>query len=179
MCSAQFNFKHQVIMMGRKQMWYIKQGKYYSLVLLAGIELLPDVDLMMMAFPSCLLLLNADNSLPTFQLLPIVFLIPGPPWHPLAQYSLFSLSLYQLPVVRQEAKFVLVLQYHHVINNICCRCFCISKIDPVVLWNDKQMQLYAVNFIPLISSLYTFQAPHTPIIRSTTFNCIYSHWYKP
>ena len=27
------------------------------------------------------------------------------------------------------------------------------------------MQLYAVNFIPLLSSLYMFQAAHTPIIR--------------
>ena len=47
------------------------------------------------------------------------------------------------------------------------------------LWNNQQMQLYAVNFIPLLSSLYMFRAPHTPIIRSTMFNCIYSHWYKP
>ena len=29
------------------------------------------------------------------------------------------------------------------------------------------MQLYAVNFISLLSSLYTFRAAHTPIIRST------------
>ena len=30
------------------------------------------------------------------------------------------------------------------------------------------MQLYAVNFIPLLNSLYTFRAAHTPVIRSTT-----------
>ena len=30
------------------------------------------------------------------------------------------------------------------------------------------MQLYAVNFIPLLSSHYMFRAAHTPIIRSTT-----------
>ena len=30
------------------------------------------------------------------------------------------------------------------------------------------MQLYAVNFIPLLSSLYMFWAAHTPIIRSMT-----------
>ena len=30
------------------------------------------------------------------------------------------------------------------------------------------MQLDAVNFIPLLSSLYMFRAAHTPIIRSTT-----------
>ena len=30
------------------------------------------------------------------------------------------------------------------------------------------MQLYAMNFIPLISSLYMFRVAHTPIIRSTT-----------
>ena len=30
------------------------------------------------------------------------------------------------------------------------------------------MQLYAVNFIPLLNSLYIFRAAHTPIIRSTT-----------
>jgi len=41
------------------------------------------------------------------------------------------------------------------------------------------MQLYAVNFIPLLGSLYMFREPHTPIIRSTMFNCTYSHWYKP
>jgi len=41
------------------------------------------------------------------------------------------------------------------------------------------MQLYAVNFIPLLGSLYMFQAFYTPIIGSTIFNCICSHWYKP
>ena len=41
--------------------------------------------------------------------------------------------------------------------------------------NNQQMQLYAVKFIPLLSSLYMFRAAHTPIIRSTT---IYSHWYN-
>ena len=46
-----------------------------------------------------------------------------------------------------------------------------------ILRNNQQMQLYAVNFISLHSSLYTFRAAHTPIIRSTKFNCIYSHWY--
>jgi len=40
------------------------------------------------------------------------------------------------------------------------------------------MQLYAVNFIPLLRSLYMFRAAHTSIIRSTKFNCIYSHWYN-
>ena len=40
------------------------------------------------------------------------------------------------------------------------------------------MQLYAVNFIPLLSSLYMFRAAHTPIIRSTKFSCIYIHWSK-
>ena len=40
------------------------------------------------------------------------------------------------------------------------------------------MQLYAVNFIPLLSSLYMFLAAHTPIIRSTKLNCIYSHWHN-
>ena len=37
------------------------------------------------------------------------------------------------------------------------------------------MQLYAVNFIPLLGSLYMFRVFYTPIIRSTIFNCIYSH----
>ena len=47
-----------------------------------------------------------------------------------------------------------------------------------ILSNNQQMQLYAVNFIPLLSSLYMFRAAHTPIIRSTKFNCIYSHCYN-
>ena len=41
------------------------------------------------------------------------------------------------------------------------------------------MQLYAVNFIPLLGPLYMFWVFYTPIIRSTIFNCIYSHWYRP
>ena len=47
------------------------------------------------------------------------------------------------------------------------------------LWNNQQMQLYAVSFIPLLGSLYMFRVFYTPIIRSIIFNCIYSHWYKP
>ena len=41
------------------------------------------------------------------------------------------------------------------------------------------MQLYAVNFTPLLGSLYMFRVFYTPFIRSTIFNCIYSDWYKP
>ena len=47
-----------------------------------------------------------------------------------------------------------------------------------LLYVIQQVQLYVVNFIPLLSSLYMFRAAHTPIIRSTKFNCIYSHWYN-
>ena len=35
--------------------------------------------------------------------------------------------------------------------------------------NNLQMQLYAVNFIPLLGSLYMFRVFYTPIIRSTIF----------
>ena len=52
-------------------------------------------------------------------------------------------------------------------------------VCPNFLWNNQQMQLYAGNFIPLPVTLYMFRVPYTPIIRSTIFNCIYSHWYKP
>ena len=45
--------------------------------------------------------------------------------------------------------------------------------------NNQQMQQYAVNFILLLGSLYMFRVFYTPIIGSTIFNCIYSHWYKP
>jgi hypothetical protein len=31
------------------------------------------------------------------------------------------------------------------------------------------MQLYSVNFIPLLGSLYMFRVSYTPIIRSTLF----------
>ena len=48
-----------------------------------------------------------------------------------------------------------------------------------LLWSNQQMHLYAVNFIPLLGSLYMFRVFYTPIIRSTIYNCIYSHWYKP
>ena len=36
--------------------------------------------------------------------------------------------------------------------------------------NNQPMQLYAVNFIPLLGSLYMFRVFYTPIIRSTTLN---------
>ena len=36
------------------------------------------------------------------------------------------------------------------------------------------MQLYAVNFIPLLGSLYMFPVFYTPIIRSTIFK-LYLH----
>ena len=52
-------------------------------------------------------------------------------------------------------------------------------IRDCILWNNQQMQLYVVNFIPLLGSLYMFRVFYTPIIRSTIFNCIYNHWYKP
>ena len=47
-----------------------------------------------------------------------------------------------------------------------------SNIVLFLLRNNQQMQLYAMNFIPLLSSLYMFRVPHTPTIRSTMFNCI-------
>ena len=40
------------------------------------------------------------------------------------------------------------------------------------------MQLYAVNIITLLGSLYMFRVFYIPIIRSAIFNCIYSHWYS-
>ena len=47
-----------------------------------------------------------------------------------------------------------------------------------IIWNNQQMQLYAVNSIPLLVPLYMFRVFYKPIIRSTIFNCICSHWYK-
>ena len=53
--------------------------------------------------------------------------------------------------------------------------FSTAKQAQYILWNDQQMQLYAVNFIPLLGSLYMFRVFYTPIIRSTIFNCIYRY----
>ena len=41
-----------------------------------------------------------------------------------------------------------------------------------ILRNNQQMQLYAVNFIPLLCSLYMFRVLYTPIIRSTIFETV-------
>ena len=68
---------------------------------------------------------------------------------------------------------VIIINYHHFTT------FPYTNIILFILWNNQQMQLYAVNFIPLLGSLYMFWVFYTPIIRSTIFNCIYSHWYKP
>ena len=65
---------------------------------------------------------------------------------------------------------------YFVYNEICITVF--SKPIWNSIRNNQQMPLYTVNFIPLLSSLYMFRAAHTPIIRSTKFNCIYSHWYN-
>ena len=53
------------------------------------------------------------------------------------------------------------------------------RASSYILWNNQQMQLYAVNFIPLLGSLYMFRVFYAPIIKTTIYNCIYSHWYKP
>jgi len=45
--------------------------------------------------------------------------------------------------------------------------FIYCSVHHNILWNNQQMQLYAVNFIPLLSSHYMFRARHTPIIRIT------------
>ena len=85
--------------------------------------------------------------------------------HMQLSYDITLISTKRIKKNRYFARYVLFYIYCSVHHNI--------------LWNNKQMQLYAVNFIPLLSSLCMFRAPHTPIIRSTMFNCIYSHWYKP
>jgi len=66
----------------------------------------------------------------------------------------------------------------HTSTRICLAMTIYSQIFSI-LWNNQQMQMYAVNFIPLLGSLYMFRVLYTPIIRSTIFNCTYSHWYKP
>ena len=38
--------------------------------------------------------------------------------------------------------------------------------------NNQQMQLYAVNFIPLLRSLYMFRVFYAPIIRSTILKTV-------
>ena len=43
----------------------------------------------------------------------------------------------------------------------------LQRIASVILLNNQQMQLFAVNFIPLPGSLYMFREFYTPIIRST------------
>jgi hypothetical protein len=73
--------------------------------------------------------------------------------------------------------YVLLVGLHQ--SQEVCKCIIKFKLRSCdSIRNNQQMQLYAVNFIPLLSSLYMFRAAHTPIIRSTKFNCIYSHWYN-
>ena len=55
----------------------------------------------------------------------------------------------------------------------------LENILEFILWNNQQMQLYAVNFIPLLGSLYMFRVFYTPIIRSTIYNCIYIELLTP
>ena len=38
--------------------------------------------------------------------------------------------------------------------------------------NNQQMQLYAVNFIPLLGSFYMFRVFYAPIIRSTILKIV-------
>ena len=35
------------------------------------------------------------------------------------------------------------------------------KKEDIIMWNNQQMQLYAVNFIPLLGSLYMFRVFYT------------------
>ena len=61
-------------------------------------------------------------------------------------------------------------KYHILpIENILCF-YKVKCVFIYILWNNQQqMQLYAVNFIPLLGSLYMFRVFYTPIIRSTIF----------
>jgi hypothetical protein len=79
-------------------------------------------------------------------------------------FNTVLLNLY--PVIRYYVEFLFLFYIY-------------CSVHHNILLNNQQMQLYAVNFITLLSSLYMFRAAHTPNIRSTMFNCIYSHWYKP
>ena len=40
--------------------------------------------------------------------------------------------------------------------------YTLEENDKYILWNNQQMQLYAVNFIPLLVSLYMFRVCKTP-----------------
>ena len=68
---------------------------------------------------------------------------------------------------------------HEIDENYAILGYCAESSGNIILWNNQQMQLYAVDFMPLLGSLYMFRVFYTPIIRSTIYNCIYSHWYKP
>ena len=56
---------------------------------------------------------------------------------------------------------------------------CVGVNEVLSSVNNQQMQLYAVNFITLLCSLYMFRVFYTPIIRSTILKTIYSHWHRP
>ena len=46
--------------------------------------------------------------------------------------------------------------------------------------DNQQMQLYAVNFIPLLGSLYMYGGVLYTHHQEYNFkNCIYSHWHRP
>jgi len=79
--------------------------------------------------------------------------------------------LHVTPILRNENNLVTTKQRYEF--------YVYGSVHHNILSNNQQMQLYAVNFIPLLGPLYMFRAPYTPIIRSTLFNCIYSHWYIP
>ena len=96
-----------------------------------------------------------------------------------AQQAEATISMLQLicsPTLRSPLIIGVVMQLSQQLSGINAVSI-LGSFYEIILWNNQQMQLYAVNFIPLLSSLYMFQAPHTPI--RSTFNCIYSHWYKP
>ena len=87
--------------------------------------------------------------------------------------ALYSLLIHMF--IYCKYKVLLALQYQSQYPVFTLSSHCIR--------NNQQMQLYAVNFIPLLSSLYMFRATHTPILRGThvhpqEYNCIYSHWYN-
>jgi len=52
---------------------------------------------------------------------------------------------------------------------------CFMFIVPCIILyslNNQQMQLYAVNFIPLLGSLYMFRVLYTTIIRSAILKTV-------
>ena len=89
-------------------------------------------------------------------------------------YKMFRFQYYLVATVTHtQSVRCQVCVYIHIFFTLQ-RSYFMFMVPCIIIYsmNNQQIQLYAVNFIPLLRSLYMFRVFYTPIIRSTILKTV-------